>query len=480
MKNLLQRTWFRRLVRSLAVLATVLVLAIVCLNRWAAVGKNAAVSGLRSEGRLIDASDLARPLPPDSDNFAMSPLIVGLLQEKEVSTEDAGAGIGAGFEALGSDAAGNRIEIPREGGDLDLASFGKTLGLTGSAGEMLAQFDAKHEAVLTGLREGLGRPLAVMPPRFDPANPREAIKASSAYLMNYLRAVDGLQARADLALEAGNREIALESVLMARKLSDLAMSEETVLGKLIAYNIDHALVRSVKRGLDREVLGTAEIGTILSVWGDRDQKAAIARTLNVEGIAMAAVYNHAKHDRSLMTEFMTGEDNLLNRAKWEFVPDAWFDLNASGILERTGGWVNLVESDLPLQAWWDAVDDRESQPRTTWDGIISGWRGYWDDQVAEVAIRTGSRAIVDNALVRLACQLEGYRLANGRYPDSLNQIGGGGILDPLTGEPFVYRTDGDRFDLYSIGPDGIDDGGPVTAAPGLGHFPPDWVWREAW
>ena len=89
--------------------------------------------------------------------------------------------------------------------------------------------------------------------------------------------------------------------------------------------------------------------------------------------------------------------------------------------------------------------------------------------------------------------LHAYRLHNGRYPASLTDLVSTGILhrlpdDPLAesmGVPFGYhRTGNDKYVLYSVGPDGIDDGGrPVDLshdAKPLRTFPEagdkgDWV-----
>jgi len=37
-------------------------------------------------------------------------------------------------------------------------------------------------------------------------------------------------------------------------------------------------------------------------------------------------------------------------------------------------------------------------------------------------------------------------------------------IDPHTGRPFIYRPGSDEFLLYSVGKDGIDNGGRFTNA----------------
>jgi hypothetical protein len=39
-------------------------------------------------------------------------------------------------------------------------------------------------------------------------------------------------------------------------------------------------------------------------------------------------------------------------------------------------------------------------------------------------------------------------------------------LDPCSGKPFHYRWEGRGFTLYSVGPDGSDDGGDRPAGEG--------------
>jgi len=55
--------------------------------------------------------------------------------------------------------------------------------------------------------------------------------------------------------------------------------------------------------------------------------------------------------------------------------------------------------------------------------------------------------------------LEGYRKTHGQYPASLSELGNDPYLtDPFSGKPFLYRREGNSFVLYSVGPNGKDDG----------------------
>ncbi|HOX58342.1 MAG TPA: hypothetical protein P5205_14950 [Candidatus Paceibacterota bacterium] len=94
----------------------------------------------------------------------------------------------------------------------------------------------------------------------------------------------------------------------------------------------------------------------------------------------------------------------------------------------------------------------------------------------------------------VACALERYRLAQGRYPDSLEALAPAWLKEPPAdlldpnGSKLRYRREGDGgFVLYSIGLNRADDGGRPGPADknwrwGEAAYPRlkegDWVWRQ--
>jgi hypothetical protein len=85
-----------------------------------------------------------------------------------------------------------------------------------------------------------------------------------------------------------------------------------------------------------------------------------------------------------------------------------------------------------------------------------------------------TRAEALNALLAMRLALRAYRMERGRYPASLSELAPA-YLSRIPDDPFAlqgpprYRRTGDRYVLYSVGPDGVDDGGqPIVrvAAPG--------------
>lgn len=76
------------------------------------------------------------------------------------------------------------------------------------------------------------------------------------------------------------------------------------------------------------------------------------------------------------------------------------------------------------------------------------------------AAHLGARNEASRRATMLITNLKAYRQQHGDYPDSLDVFGGTTMAsDPFTSERFVYRRDGDDFTLYSLGGNGVDDGG---------------------
>ncbi|MDF1740987.1 MAG: hypothetical protein P1U86_17625 [Verrucomicrobiales bacterium] len=74
---------------------------------------------------------------------------------------------------------------------------------------------------------------------------------------------------------------------------------------------------------------------------------------------------------------------------------------------------------------------------------------------------------------KLAVALERFRIATGSYPENLEALNTTIPLDPFAEKPMAYRKEGKSYVLYSIGSNGIDEGGLLKHHRDYG----DYVWR---
>jgi hypothetical protein len=78
-------------------------------------------------------------------------------------------------------------------------------------------------------------------------------------------------------------------------------------------------------------------------------------------------------------------------------------------------------------------------------------------------------------LTRAGLGLMRYRQAHGAYPETLDELGLEGLIDPFTGEPLHYRNEGEGFLVYGVNKDCKDDGGTEKESRDDEEF--DILWR---
>lgn len=132
-------------------------------------------------------------------------------------------------------------------------------------------------------------------------------------------------------------------------------------------------------------------------------------------------------------------------------------LDTMGITNASEGWLGVL----------DVADFRS---------FFSGAQSGLSAVVRKTMAVEVSRRIIVTAIALKRCQLK-----HGNYPAELSGLTPEFLptvpLDPVDGKPLRYRPNSDgTFLLYSIGEDGVDDGGD-TAPPGA-LTNPGWFWQK--
>ena len=89
-----------------------------------------------------------------------------------------------------------------------------------------------------------------------------------------------------------------------------------------------------------------------------------------------------------------------------------------------------------------------------------------------------------NTMAATACALERFRIDHGQYPPQLADLTPKYLkqtpMDLLSGEPLKYKVDSEgAYVMYSVGRNGVDDGGNVVfnTSGGVNQEEGDWVWK---
>lgn len=118
------------------------------------------------------------------------------------------------------------------------------------------------------------------------------------------------------------------------------------------------------------------------------------------------------------------------------------------------------------------ADQKYWEVRGDWEKTLTNVRaGMW----AKISHGLEARYIpgmvqadASHRLAQLALAAEGYRVANGKLADQLDELVPIYIsaipTDPFSGKPLRAKRDGKTLILYSVGPSGLDDGGKGTGS----------------
>jgi hypothetical protein len=176
-------------------------------------------------------------------------------------------------------------------------------------------------------------------------------------------------------------------------------------------------------------------------------------------------------------------------AKCHLIPSGWFyqnQLNYDRVLEDYFlPAVNLESRSFApsLAKQGEATMKRECELPSPYNIIGCIIFAYLDTLEIAPAFAHGQSSL---DLARVALSLEGYRLAQGKYPDSLAALAPQFMADVphdiIGGRPLHYGLTPDgQFLLYSVGWNEADDGGVVVmnqiGPPVQDLSQGDWVWR---
>ena len=120
---------------------------------------------------------------------------------------------------------------------------------------------------------------------------------------------------------------------------------------------------------------------------------------------------------------------------------------------------------------WPARVQVEDAP-DAFPGLIPVYGGFADSRMSGVlrfVYRETSRSLAASLAqirgARTVVALESYRRDSGSLPDSLKSIVptylDTALVDPFSGGSLLYRKTGANYVVYSVGPDGADNGGNV-------------------
>ncbi|MFN0130885.1 MAG: hypothetical protein ACKV19_29840 [Verrucomicrobiales bacterium] len=452
---------------------------------------------LAADGLDLDALTRLPPRPPDSENFAATPLLRGIAQ----GTVSGPAWEGAkriGSWTSGSPGPSPRLRSPNDPAPTDWAtvheaartahpSAGLVQGDPNPVPALWNWVQSELDPATAELQSVLDRPAAILiPSELEQITRSSTPDASAPDYSALLRLAIAYRHRAALAVERKDGTALVDSIRLVLKLAQAARSESEMLGTMIGW----AALRSAQEGM-----WNAAEARILSGEGWRSLGAHWRECRPLErfddSLRRVIAISHLRHTR-------WWRHQPAEYLQWigEVEPDSWQEQAAPLI---PPGWVDAAHA-----AWLSEIQLLRHRIADT--SILD--RYNLDDWVASrvsdarfPSPDVGARDLLDgisnlhervasyHAVARLAeaaCALEAHFAEHQTYPVSLEHLVPEFLVSvplDLDGQPVRYApaAANGRYKLWSLGTNGVDDGGvakPSGKFKSVWNGPSgDWVWQ---
>jgi len=338
---------------------------------------------------------------------------------------------------------------------------------------------AKYDPIAEELRSASQRPYARFNVRYED-DFAPSILLPQLACMKSATVLFQVRASAELALDQTDQ--AWSDTKMALRLADTLKDEPFLISKLVQVALVHLSLRPIWEGLAGHKWSEAQLAEIEQRLGQINLLADAAmrgeRALSLHTVEQ--LRDHGIIDAEDSSKRLPGLASLLL--------GGFFYQNELSIA-RTYQQFFVPVADAANQRMFPSralANDTALQ-----DALAGGFRPYKLFARMLLPALVGAetkfafgQTRVNQAIV--ACALERYRLAEGRFPESLEPLSPRFLAamphDVTTGAPFIYRRVPDgQFLLYSVGWNEKDDGGTIVLPGGKDHkrdlTEGDWVWQ---
>ena len=339
---------------------------------------------------------------------------------------------------------------------------------------------SKFDQQIADLRQASLRPYAFVPVHYE-----EGINVVATSLLPYLavtkRCAQVLQLRSVAELADGQSTNALNDIELLLRVSDALHTPPLLISQLVHMAIVSMATQPVWEGLAEHRWSDQQLIALDSALAREDFLADYEMAMRGERACAISTYEIMRHTGEM---FVPDKDGNSMTVKMTWMPNAFFYQNELAFAQLYQQWLfPLVDANSRTisPAVWRQVDAEVQEARkhfSLYRTLARMTVPALDPVVKKIAFAQSS---ID--LARVACALERYRLAHGRYPDSLAALEPQFITqaphDIINGQPLHYRLRPDGlFILYSVGWNEIDDGGvagPETKRGRVDWDTGDWV-----
>ena len=432
-----------------------------------------------SKGGRLRLVDIAHELPPDEDNFAKIPLLRPLYDytrdEQDVVTwlgEDPIEKARLPEDLLRKFPRGSRWWT---GEQTELEEWCQEFIATNELDQGLTPADAMHETRLlidsqsdkaNEIAAGLRRPYSVFPLHYHELEVmllgHLGPLRQMAQLFQYQSLIDILDS---------TRAVDIEGLGLSFQIAKSIESDQILISALVQRALIDISNSVVKDGLWHRRFSVEQITRIEAWLSMFDMLKRAERAFEAERTFCLEYIDRLRDaEASRMGLYLSESElkrvNLLIR----IAPAGWFDQNKASYARMMRTVVlPLVDADRGVAHMGEIFAARKRLTGEVSEHPLYSFSvGYLSLSLTGHVSKFATTQTGINLAVT-ACALERFWIEHGEYPDALGELEPVYLEtvphDVMTGEPLKYRHEGERFVLYSVGLNGVDDGGVVVFDP---------------
>lgn len=417
---------------------------------------------LRAEGLEVEWANILPSPVPDDQNYFAHPVVRALVPERGASSS---------LFKLAEDA--QPLGAPQFPPDIQGASAPYSMewlrslpqqGPSHPSIETLEAWFSRWDSALAGFAEAAERPHAVMPGSYTnalsmPIPDLPAIRNLAQFIASRARLhlVQGVPAKAADDLEA-----------LAGLARALTGRPAVMVNTQVYISLIHVYVEVVQTGLQERLWTEPELRRILGSL-QRFTPLKTTRLSLVEGELAGGGFIISQHG---IDPVATRKKFSLQRLSNRMQPKVWTRQNRIAHASALRSFIGALN---PTNGLFDVQAHQSGFPQIK---ELTASRSI-GKMVASITLpdlkKIGPRAAEAQTLVNhavIACALELRKIQEGDYPlhlDSLSPWVKRLPVDVISGKLPIYKPEGNRYSLYSVGLDQRDDQGDPSL---------DWVWGE--
>jgi len=492
-----QGRWLRRICFFIAVLATGVGLFYAIENWRGARAWTHAQAMVKAKGECLDLSCVLPPPIPTDRNFAQLPAIanamtlVAPLNRSGTYTQDLSEEAVAararlhGFIVTEPPRSKNGFSRGhRLNGRLDLEAWrvaqerntNFAAGVTTNTGAKgLMEMFATQASIMDELSGALEK----RPEARYPIHPEDLYAALVPHLGWITAAARSFALRSTVRLATGDAHGAFKDARTAFRLAETLKTECFSVWQLVRFRAHNEALRALGEGLAEHAWSDDQLVEWQALESTPEFKAGLEAALRLERSANCLTLDQLLHQPNLLPALF-GDDIRMGISKLPpgLIPTGWWRQNQASVVRFYQPVLDQVAT-AP-----HGLLPSASMANGLFYNFVSRSGPYTDltrpfVPAVSSLLTKANRSIMTSRLAIVACGLERYRLKHGSYPTTLKELETSKLVTSIPldmdGQPVRYRRTNDEwYNLYSIGPNGRDDGGEfveVESKPAL-----DWPW----